>query len=136
MWLRVAAMAPRVVVTDVEVQEHGDGFARVEATVANVGYLPTYVLPSAQKLPWNEPLWAEVATEGCELTDPADALSEIGHLDGWGRGLHGGAAAIYFSRSRGSTGTRKLRWTLKGSGKLSLRVGSCRVGWIDRTVHV
>lgn len=134
MFLRVAAMAPRVVVGDLAVGKLGDGSARIEVTVENRGCLPTHVLASAKNLPWNEALWAEVHTEGCELATPVETRREIGHLDGWGRGLYGAGTAIYFARSRGSTGSRRLQWVVRGSGTVKVRVGSCRVGWTERSI--
>ena len=135
MMLRVAAMAPRVTVSDVRVEGIGHGQRRVEVTVDNRGYLSTYVLPSAKKLAWNEPLWAEIRTSGCELVT-AEHRRELGHLDGWGRGLHASGSAIYFARSRGSTSSRRLQWVVRGSGDVTIRVGSSRVGWTEKTVGV
>jgi hypothetical protein len=135
MFLRVAAMAPRVVVSELAAEAIGDGQRRIEMTVDNRGYLATYVLSSAKQLPWNEPLWAEIATDGCTLVT-AERRREVGHLDGWGRGLYSGSAAIYFARSRGSTSSRKLQWVVRGSGSVTVRVGSCRTGWTDKTIAI
>jgi hypothetical protein len=138
LWLRVCALAPRVTVRDPVVRRPlGDGLTRVEITVDNLGYLPTYVLSSAKKLAHSEPLWAEAtAGGGCALVELDDARREIGHLDGWGRGLYDGSNALYLMRSRGRTGTRQLTWVLRGSGTLSVRIGSCRVGWIEKLIEV
>lgn len=135
VFLRVAAMAPKVVARS-SVHRLGDGLCRVELTVENHGYLPTYVLASAKHLQDNEPLWAEASARGCELTDPDDARREIGHLDGWGRGRGDGTGSTFYLRTRGSTGRRTVRWTVRGEGVLDVRVGSCRVGWTDHRVEV
>ena len=39
-------------------------------------------------------------------------------------------------RSRGNTGSRTLSWTLRGRGRVVVRVGSCRTGWIRREVEI
>ncbi len=136
MFLRVAAMAPKVVVSEPAATSLGDGLTRIEVVVENRGYLPTYVLTSAKKLPWNEPLWADVRAEGCELATTAETRREVGHLDGWGRGLYGGGAAIYFARSRGTTSSHRMQWVVRGSGNVTVRVGSCRVGWTEKTIAI
>ena len=136
MLLRVAALAPRVVVREVRSEDVGSGLTRVDLTVDNQGYLPTYVLSSAKGLAWNEPLWADAEAETCTLVSSADAHREVGHLDGWGRGLFDGSAALYLMRSRGNTSSRTLSWVVEGEGTLRVRIGSCRVGWIEETIRI
>ena len=108
----------------------------MSVTVVNHGYLPTYILSSARELTHNEPLWADATCKGCELAGADLAHREIGHLDGWGRGLFDGSGALYYTRTRGTTGSRKLSWVVRGHGVLSLKVGSCRVGWTTREIEV
>lgn len=134
--LRVLALAPSLVVESSAVVELGHDVRSVELTVANHGYLPTYVLSSARKLPWNEPLHVDVRCEGPALAAPTEAHRELGHLDGWGRGLYDDEASIFFQRSRGSTNKRTLRWVLRGAGKVTFRIGSCRTGFVEHTVEV
>ena len=135
-YLRVASLAPRVAVEAVEVTPLGQGLTRIAVTVENRGYLPTYVLSSAKALSHNEPLWADATCDGCQLADPSRAHVEIGHLDGWGRGLFSGAGALYYAYGRGTTGAKSLAWVVHGRGRVNLRVGSCRVGWVERSVEV
>ena len=61
---------------------------------------------------------------------------EVGHLDGWGRGKYDGGGALYHMRSRGNTGAKTLSWTLRGKGVATVRIGSCRTGWITKRVEV
>jgi hypothetical protein len=129
MFLRVASMAPRVRAGAVEVRATGD-LTTLAIPIENVGYLPTYVLSSAKKLPWNAPIYADVAGDGCEI-DPSDRHVEIGHLDGWGRGLFDGSGALYYSRSRGSTGRAILRVRARGRGVVKIRLRSPRIGTIE-----
>jgi hypothetical protein len=136
MFLRVIGLAPHLAI-DARVEAAGDDLSRVDLFVANHGYLPTYVLASAKKLPWNEPLVAEViAAEGCTLVDPHAARREVGHLDGWGRGKFGDGSALFWQRSRGSTGSRTIRWIVRGRGHVTIRVGACRTGWIERRIEI
>jgi hypothetical protein len=136
-FMRVAALAPAPRFGAIERRSLEHGLTRVTITVENRGYLPTYVLSSARKLDFCEPLYAEVqAHEGCALDHPGDARREIGHLDGWGRGLYDGSDAIYYLSSRGNTGSRTLSYVVRGHGRLSVRVGSCRTGWMEQEIEI
>ena len=136
-FLRVAALAPSVVVAESRVTPAGGDLSRLDLRVENQGYLPTYMLSSARKLEWNEPLVAEVtATGGCTLANPREARQDVGHLDGWGRGKYDGGSALYGMRSRGNTGSKSLSWTLRGKGVATVRIGSCRTGWIAKRLEV
>ena len=135
-FLRVAALAPALAITDVTRTALSDDLTRVTLTVQNRGYLPSYFLASARNLDFNEPLYAVCETEGCELDDPGDARRDIGHLDGWGRGLFSGSDAIHFLSSRGNTGARRLSVVVRGDGRLTVRVGACRTGWIHEVIDL
>jgi hypothetical protein len=135
-YLRAAALAPAVALDAVETTTLSPDLTRITVTIANHGYLPTYILASAKALTHNEPLWANVRCDGCELADPDLAHREIGHLDGWGRGLFDGSGALYYTRTRGTTGARTLSWVVRGSGVVSLSAGSCRVGWTTRDIRI
>lgn len=135
--MRIAAMAPVLAIGEVSVEPLGDGLHRLEVRVENRGYLATYVLPSAKKLPWNEPLHADlIADGGCKLAAPQEAHRELGHLDGWGRGLYDGTASFGHMQSRGSTSAKTTAWVLRGKGRVTLRVGSCRVGHIEKKIDI
>jgi hypothetical protein len=136
VFLRVAALAPAVRVARAQVTPVGEGASRVEVTIENHGYLPTYVLAAAKSLPWNEPVHVEAIAEGCALASPSERRREVGHLEGWGRGLFGAGAAIFYQRSRGSVSSRTLDWVVTGRGILTLRIGSCRVGWTETRIEV
>jgi hypothetical protein len=135
--LRVIALAPAVVVESASSQSIGEGLHRIDLTVANHGYLPTYVLSSAKKLPWSEPLHVDAeARDGATLVTDSEKHRELGHLDGWGRGLHDEDSAIFFQRSRGTTGKKTLRWVVRGTGRVHFRIGSCRTGFIEKVVEL
>ena len=135
-YMHIAALAPKVV-ADSHVTAAGGDLTRLDVRVENHGYLATYGLSSAKKLEWNEPLVAEITTSGgCSLANPREARQEVGHLDGWGRGKYEGTGALYYMRSRGNTGAKTLSWTLRGKGLATVRIGSCRTGWITKRVEV
>jgi hypothetical protein len=103
--------------------------------VENHGYLPSYVLSSAKKLAWNEPLYLELAVDGCELAE-GPARRPLGHLDGWGRGVGDGTGALYYPYGRGTTGSAGLSVVVKGAGTLRATIRSCRVGTVGTTIEL
>ncbi len=133
-WLRVVALLPRLVLEELVVDRLDTNLVEIRATVANHGYLPTWGLDSSREQPWNTPLQAHMETRDCRLTDPERARRDVGHLDGWGRGLEHGSQTPWFMHSRGNSHRRSLRWLVHGEGKVTLRVGNERVGWVERTV--
>jgi hypothetical protein len=135
-FLRVAALAPQVQVRSARAVALGDGVARIELVLDNTGYLPTYVLSSARKLDWNEPLYADASCTGCALVDEGGARVKLGHLDGWGRGVGTGANELAHQRSNGNSAAARATWVVRGQGAVRIRAGSCRVGFIEVTVEV
>jgi hypothetical protein len=109
---------------------------RVTLQVENHGYLPSSVLASAKKLDFNEPVYAECEAVGCELLDPAQRHVVLGHLEGWGRGLHSGQNLAHYQRSSGNGHRARLVYLVRGAGELRLRIGSCRVGFKQHTLGV
>jgi len=128
MYLRVAAMAPTLEM-DVRMKD-----GRVEVEVANSGYLPSYVLDSAKKLTPSPAVFVEVEPIGGVTIDPRDARTEVGHLEGWGRGLFN--EYIFYQRSRGSVSRRSVSIPVKGRGKLRVRVKGLRVGEVVKEIAV
>ncbi len=133
-FLRVAALVPRVAVEVVR-QERAEGHTRIELRIVNRGYLATHGLPSAKALPHSEPLRLKAAGEGVTLLAPAEAVLEIGHLDGWGSGLHGGPST-FAPWTRGNGHERFVTLLVQGSGTVKVQVGSCRVGHVELAVWV
>jgi len=127
-YLRVAALAPSL---ELDVQTK-DG--RVDVLVRNAGYLPTYVLESARKLAIDARVFVEVEATGGASIDPRDARVEIGHLEGWGRGLYAGS--IFFQRSKGSVSSRTVSFAVRGHGKLRIRAKGLRVGEVVRDIEI
>ncbi len=133
--LRVAALAPDIR-TQLAHTPLGRGLTRIDANIENRGYLPTYILESARKLDWNEPLIAECETRGCALEEGSRPRVSLGHLDGWGRGLFFDAAGFHYQRSRGNAHRRRLSWLVRGSGEVRIRVRSCRTGEVAQAIEV
>ena len=132
-FLRVAALAPRIsvdVVSQARIGEH----TRIELRIANQGYLASHGLPSAKALPHAEPLRLTLSGEGVSLLAPSTPMVEIGHLDGWGTGLHG--PSVFSPWTRGNGHERFVTLVTEGSGKLRLDVGSCRVGHVVLTLDI
>ena len=134
-FLRVAAMAPSLR-THLVTEALQPGLTRLTLHVENHGYLPTFGLGSARALPWNEPLTAVAQTTGCALLNPNEHLREIGHLEGWGRGRFGSPSSLGYQRSQGNVSSAQLTWLISGEGTVSLRVGACRVGFVELTAKI
>lgn len=136
LMLRVASLLPRVVVSRVEWAPIDGDIGEITVVVENHGYLPTSGMQHTKDQPWNEPLWADLACEGgCVLERSADAHSKIGHLEGWGRGLHDPSHAIFFPKSPSQT-SHTARWIVRGAGMATVRVGSPRTGVVSRRIEV
>jgi hypothetical protein len=136
-FLRVAALAPELSIAHLGVSTVAVDLRRVELRVENRGYLPTTFLPSAKNLDFNEPVHVDcIATGGASLVDPGQAHVVMGHLDGWGRGLHNGVNSAHYQRSRGNTHSARVVYLVRGSGAVRFRIGSCRMGWTETSVEV
>ncbi len=130
-FLRVIAMAPALRVRKARDEAHGDARA-IDVLVENDGYLPTYVLSSAKKLALDARIFLEIEARGPELLSPPRV--EIGHLEGWGRGLH--ATSIFHQRSEGNQGSVKTTILARGKGTLRLRAHGLRVGAVETVLEL
>jgi len=133
-FLRVAALVPRLSVQVVQ-QDKADGHTRIELRVANHGYLGSCGPASALGLPHTEPLRLTARAEGgATLLAPTEAVVELGHLQGWGRGLYG--TSIFSPWSRGNGHERFVTLLVAGAGTVRVEVGSCRVGFREVVVEL
>jgi len=128
VYLRVAAMAPALEMK----ARYADG--RIEVEVANAGYLPTYVLDSARKLALDARVFVEFEPQGGVSIDPRDVRVEVGHLEGWGRGLYN--EYIFFQRSRGSVSRRTVSVPVRGKGRVRVRAKGLRVGEVVQELAI
>jgi hypothetical protein len=135
-FLRVAALAPRLRIADIRRHPLPGGLTRVEVAIANDGYLGSYGLPSARRLDFNEPVYATATADGCSLVEPGEAHQILGHLDGWGHGLHTGANLPDYPGTRGTTNTAWATYLVRGTGALDVRIGSCRAGFVATRIAV
>src|SRR5438105_2865676 len=124
VYLRVAAMAPSLEM-DVRIAQ-----GRLEIEVANSGYLPSYVLDSAKKLTPDPSVFVEVEPLGGCTIDPRDARTEVGHLEGWGRGLYN--EYLFYQRSRGSVSRRTVSVPIRGTVPVLVRALGLRVGEVGK----
>jgi hypothetical protein len=133
-FLRVASLVPRIT-AEVARQEKVGGLTRVEVRVANRGYLSSFGLPSAKAFPHSEPLRMTIECEGAKLAAPGESTVEIGHLDGWGQGLYAGAN-VFFPWTRGNVHEKFVTLIAEGKGRMKVRIGSCRVGYLTLDIAV
>jgi zinc carboxypeptidase len=135
-FLHVAALAPRLRIAEIKRHPLPGGITRVEVAIQNDGYLGSYGLPSARKLDFNEPVYAIARPDGCELVDPGAAHQLLGHLDGWGHGLHSGLNLPAYPGVRGNTNTAWAGYLVRGTGSLEVRIGACRAGFVVTRIAV
>jgi len=133
-FLRVAALVPRISLTVVS-QVKTEGHTRIELRVANQGYLGSYGVPSAKTVPHAEPLRLTARGDGLTLLAPTESVVQIGHLEGWGGGLHGGPS-VFSPWTRGNGHERFVTLLVAGSGTLHVELSSCRVGTQMLSVQV
>ncbi|HVZ32178.1 MAG TPA: hypothetical protein VG963_07125, partial [Polyangiaceae bacterium] len=112
------------------------GLYRLTLHVENHGYLPSTILSSARQLDFNEPVYAEAETRGCELVDALQRHVVLGHLEGWGRGLHSGQNTPHYQRSSGNGHRARLSFLLRGRGTIKVRAGNCRLGFVEESFEL
>ncbi|MFI5300192.1 MAG: M14 family metallopeptidase, partial [Polyangiales bacterium] len=141
-FLRVAALAPHTAIAGVKLTALGSGVdqvRRVDVRVKNLGYLPTTFIESARKLSINEPLELHATAHGCAIVDGVDATHArrtVGHLEGWGRGLFSGSGTILWPTGKGNGSEKTVAFVVRGRGTVTVRAGSSRVGWVEKTIEV
>jgi hypothetical protein len=133
VFVRLAALAPRLRITRTDRFALPGGLVRVEVQVTNEGYLATYGPPSAKPLDFNEPLYAVATGELVEGSKPHQIL---GHLDGWGHGLHTGVNLPAYPGTRGTTNAAWATYLVKGGGTLDVKIGCARTGFVSAHIEV
>lgn len=128
-FLRLASLAPRLVIAKLESAPLGGDLHRVDVVVENRGYLPTNVLGSAKARPFADPVRVRLALgEGLRL-ESGELERELGHLGGWGGNDR--AASPMLARSYSEWPKRKLSWVVRGAGELGVVARSARTGAVD-----
>lgn len=128
VFLRLAALAPRLRVVGVEVENMGAGLSTVHATVENIGYLPTYVLASSKALPWNDEVYADLELEGNVRLVSGSARAEVGHLGGWGNHANSSLPSQPGTWSTGGPVRKRVSWLVRGDGVVRVVASAARVG--------
>lgn len=125
-FFRLAAMTPRLVLSELSIEQIEGETYRVRAVVDNRGYLPTFVLGSAKCRPFTDPVRARIDLgPGLELcAGPAE--HELGHIAGWGGNDRATSPAL--ARSIGEPARRKVEWIVRGKGDVAVTASATRVG--------
>jgi len=105
----------------------GGGLIELEATMRNLGYLPTDVTAHARKNGRVRPTHLELELTGDAVLERGQLHQRCAHLDGYAR-VH----ALYPSSftTHGSTRTheRRVRWLVRGSGRANVTWRGDRIG--------
>ena len=96
-------------------------------------YRPHPRSTSAGDLVW---LLAIELRDGCELVDRGTSHQILGHLDGWGHGLHTGQNLPAYPGTRGTTHAAWASYLVRGTGTLDLRIGCCRAGFVTPKITI
>jgi hypothetical protein len=129
----LAALGPRLE-PHVTAEPIAQGVTKVELLATNGGYLPTYVSEISRAQSWNPPLQARFRADGCKLLAGPE-YAELGHLRGWGRGNDEEANGPFFQKSQ-AVDDVSLTWLVAGRGRVTVEVGSPRIGWQTREMAV
>lgn len=139
--MRIAATAPRVRVTNIEIRRESEGadVFSLSALVENIGYLPSYGIASSKALPWNEPVVVDIGLGGgLSLVSPKSPEGEricIGHLGGWGA-YSATSNTPSFARSLGESPRARVELVLRGKGECTISARSPRIGTVEVRVQV
>jgi hypothetical protein len=133
-FLRWAALSPRLRVTGVTVEAIEPGLHRVSATIENIGFLPTNVLATAAKLPWNDPVRAAIALGPDASLVGGDAVTTVGHLQGWTPDVV--FSYPTFARTTNERTRRRVQWIVRGSGEVIVSAACARTGRKEARVNL
>lgn len=125
-FLRWAALSPRLRISGLSVESIGDGIRRVTATVENIGFLPTSVLRTAEKLPWNSPVQAKIALGPDATLLSGNAVIEVGHLSGWAPDAM--FSSPVFARTTTERPRKRVEWLVRGTGDIVVSAECARTG--------
>lgn len=134
LWLRVAALTPRLHLGEPVVTPLGNGTHRVAVTVRNAGYLSTAGLPSARHLKWNHPPEASLTGGAAGAVPPGEATRRLPHLRGWGRGRFAPGSSLFHPFSPGNRHEHEVAWVVEGTGRITIAVEAPRAGRAERDV--
>ena len=125
-YFREIKALPRINLDQIKVDQVGEAIYKIEAVIANSGYLPTYVFREGLKNRKLKPL--TVTVEGGEIIS-GKRTEEIGQLAGYG--CTSGSNAMYGIMEFSSEPCeKKVTWVIKAEPgtELSLTVSGARTG--------
>lgn len=133
-FLRIASLAPKLVISHHAVEKLAGGLTRIEVVVENRGYLPTYFLSSAKNRPFSDPVRAKLTLAGSVEIVTGEADRALGALQGWG-GNDRNTTPMH-ARSSNEHSRRKLDWVVRGEGSLTVTLCNARVGETQLTLPI
>jgi hypothetical protein len=104
-----ASLSPLIRLRDVKQSVVADGVYKVEATVSNYGYLPTYVSEAARANRRDMPVFVNLSVENGEVVSGHQRLN-LGHLDGNAPGPEG---YFLFSVNDRRLPSRTVEWIIR-----------------------
>ena len=124
--IALASLGPRLQ-SHVDVRMLSERLTSIDLVATNCGYLPTYVLATSRRQPWNPGLKVRLHTSGCTLLS-GQPFADLGHLRGWGRGADEEANGPFFQKSQ-AVDDIALTWVVEGTGRVEIEIGAPRIGW-------
>jgi hypothetical protein len=136
MLFRVAAMAPRLVLRELEQEKISHDVTRIQLCVENIGYLPTYGTEEARKTHGSNQLLVEIQNTDCEVVTPHLNNRALAPLKGWGKGLYRECSAIYEMYSSQERTSELIEVVVKGCGALKVSIGNEQCGWTTQNIEI
>lgn len=133
-FLRVSALAPKIVFSRTTVEPLGGGLHRIEAVVENHGYLPSFILGSAKSRSFSDPMRLQLQLDpGLELVTGESNL-QLGHMMGWGGNDR--STTPMLARSTVEHSKRRAVWVVRGAGNATATVANARVGRVSVSISI
>ncbi len=129
-FLRLASLAPRLVVSLLQVEKLDGELSRVVAVVENRGFLPTHFLGSARHRPYADPVRVRLEPSGGAALASGEVEQAIGHLGGWGGNDR--STTPMLARSALEPSRRRLEWVVRGAGAITVSAWCTRTGEVRR----
>jgi hypothetical protein len=131
-----ASLSPLLRIRTLKPESLGSGLFKIEAEVANMGFLPTYLSQAALTAKRDYPIIVELALENAELVTGA-GRAVIGHLEG-----NAPRSPGYFLFSGGTPPlpSKRLEWVVRvktgGAPRVTVAASAAKAGRDARTVEL
>ncbi|NUP09261.1 MAG: peptidase M14 [Polyangiaceae bacterium] len=133
-FLRIAALAPKILISSVKVEPLENDLHRIEIVVENHGYLPSFILGSAKHRNFSDPMRARISLDKDLELVSGDAEIALGHMMGWGGNDR--STTPMLARSTVEHSRRRLVWVVRGRGQATATVSNARVGEVTKAIAV